>query len=253
MQAYNRTFARVYNERWIGFAQRVAPQVLAFYESTPLGREYKTLLDVCCGTGQLALYFLEQGYRVVGIDLSDHMLHYARENAAPYVQSGQARFLRADAADFSLDERFGLAVSTFDSLNHLPDEGALRSCFESVHAALVPGGTLVFDLNTRQGLRTRWNGVLVEDTDAFTIIHRGFYDAESDKAWVKISGFVRTEGGLYERFEQVAFNTAFDLERVRAALLEIGWRSVHFAHIEDLGTPIAEPEQENHAYIVAQK
>jgi SAM-dependent methyltransferase len=253
MQAYNRAFARVYNERWIGFAQRVAPRVLAFYERTPVGGEHKTLLDVCCGTGQLALYFLERGYRVVGIDLSEAMLGYARENAAHYIESGQARFRQADAADLSLDERFGLAVSTFDSLNHLPDENALRSCFQSVDAVLVPGGTFIFDLNTEAGLRRQWSGVQVQDTEEILLMNRGFYDEETHKAWVKISGFVRTEGGLYERFEQVAFNTAFDLEWVRAALLEGGWGIVHFAHIDDLGTPIADPEAESRAFIVAQK
>ncbi|NIN99288.1 MAG: methyltransferase domain-containing protein, partial [Anaerolineae bacterium] len=95
-------------------------------------------LDVCCGTGQLAIYFLERGYKVVGIDLSENMLRYAQESAAQYIGRGQARFLQADAADFTLDERFGLVVSTFDSLNHLPDENALRSCFQSVYAVLVP-------------------------------------------------------------------------------------------------------------------
>ncbi|NIN99289.1 MAG: class I SAM-dependent methyltransferase, partial [Anaerolineae bacterium] len=55
------------------------------------------------------------------------------------------------------------------------------------------------------------------------------------------------------RFEQVAFNTAFDLEWVRVALLEEGWKSAHFAHIDDLGTPIADPEAESRAFAVAQR
>jgi len=253
VQAYGKAFARVYNERWIGFAQRVAPEIGAFYESTPIGEGRRSLLDVCCGTGQLAVHFLEHGYEVVGIDLSEHMLLYARENAAQYIQSGQAQFIQADAAQFHLNGRFGLVVSTFDALNHLPDEKALHSCFQSVYSVLDPNGFFIFDLNTRAGLLSHWNGVSVQDTEEIVIITRGIYDGQSSKAWTKISGFMRTESGLYERFEQTAYNTAFDLQRVKAALLETGWHSVHFARIEDLGTPIADPEKESRVFTVAQK
>jgi len=86
MQAYGPKFATIYNLQWGGFARQVAPRLQEVYEATPLGREQKTLLDVCCGTGQLALYFLEQGYWVEGIDLSEAMLQYARENAGEWVQ-----------------------------------------------------------------------------------------------------------------------------------------------------------------------
>ena len=107
-----------------------------------LGQTNRRLLDVCCGTGQLAVHFLDRGYRVTGLDLSDEMLTYARQNAASYVESGRARFLAGDAADFALSEQFGLAVSTFDALNHLPDKTRLRACFECVNRTLAPGGPL---------------------------------------------------------------------------------------------------------------
>ena len=251
MQAYNRGFAHVYNLRWNEFSQRVAPRIQACYESTPLGQVNRALLDVCCGTGQLAVHFLEQGYKVTGLDLSEEMLHHARQNAATYIDRGQARFVQGDAADFDLGEPFGLAVSTFDALNHLPDMKSLRTCCQCVHRALLPGGTFIFDLNTRAGLRSGWNGVAIQDTEEATIINRGFYDQETGKAWVKISGYLRTRDGLYERFEQVAYNTAFDLVSVRAAMLEDGWQRVHIARQSALDSPISDPEAESRVFFVA--
>jgi SAM-dependent methyltransferase len=255
MQAYGNAFARVYNEKWVHFAQHVAPLIRAFYESTPIAghsEHGKSLLDVCCGTGHLALHFLEHGYRVTGVDLSESMLRYAAENTAPYVESGQAGFVHADAAGFTLDEHFGLAVSTFDALNHLPGKEALRGCFESVHALLVPGGFFIFDLNTRAGL-AQWNGINVRDMPDALIIDRGIYDGESDRAWIKITGFMRTESGLYERFEQVAYNSAFDLAWVRDTLFKVGWQSAYFCRVDDLGMPVVEPEQEGRIFIVARR
>lgn len=104
MQAYNANFAKVYNLRWGGFAQNVAPLIRSFYETKPISQVHRTVLDLCCGTGQLAVLFLEAGYRVVGLDLSEHMLVYARENASRFLDGGQARFVQGDARHFALDD-----------------------------------------------------------------------------------------------------------------------------------------------------
>jgi SAM-dependent methyltransferase len=251
MQAYNQGFARVYNTRWFGFAKQVAPLILDFYAATLIGQENKSVLDLCCGTGHLAVHFLEKGYRVVGIDLSEHMLYYAKENARQYLESGQAKFIQGDASDFTLDERFGLVVSTFDSLNHLENEQTLRRCFRCAHA--VSDGYFIFDLNTRSGLR-RWNSIQVdESSEDALIITSGIYDGQSDRAWRRITGFVCGSNGLYERFDETAFNTVFEMENVENALLDVGWKNVYFARIQDLKTPLTEPEKEGRVFIVASK
>jgi SAM-dependent methyltransferase len=253
VQAYGPQFAKIYNLQWGGFARQVAPHLQEVYEATPLGKQEKTLLDVCCGTGQLALHFLEQGYRVTGIDLSEAMLQYAQENASEWVRKGQARFIQGDAAKFSVGEPVGLAVSTFDALNHLESLAALQSCFRSVYAALLPGGTFILDLNTRQGLQGRWNNIVVEDTEELLVITRGIYLQESNRAYTRISGFFRLENGLYERFEETAFNTAFDLQAVRAALLETGFAQAYFARQQDLMAAIEDPESEGRVFVITKK
>jgi len=251
MQAYSQNLARIYDSKWAGFATWVAPVILDFYAATAVGRENKSVLDLCCGTGRLAVHFLEKGYRTVGLDLSEHMLTYARQNARSYVESGQASFVQGDASNFRLAERFGLVVSTFDALNHFEDEPTLRSCFECARA--VCDGYFIFDLNTRLGLM-RWNSFDLDDSrqDAL-IISRGIYDGESDKAWTKITGFLRTSNGLFERIDETVFNTAFEMEKVRNALLDVGWTDVYFARISDLKTALSEPEKDGRVFIVARK
>jgi len=251
MQAYGEGFARIYNIRWGDFARYVAPLILDFYAATPIGQENEAVLDLCCGTGQLAVHLLEAGYRVVGLDLSEAMLGYARENARQYVEMGQAQFVRGDASDFTLDECFGLVISTYDSLNHLESEEALRRCFRCVSAINV--GLFIFDLNTQLGL-TRWNTIRVDDSDEnVLLITHGIYDGQSGKAWTRISGFARRGDGLYERFEESVFNTVFEMEHVRETLLQVGYREAYFARVQDLHTPIAEPEKEGRVFIVASK
>lgn len=257
MQAYGSSFARVYNEKWRAFAQRTAPLLRFFYESMPVSQQSRALLDVCCGAGHLAAHFLENGYTVTGIDLSEPMLRYARENNAAYATTGQARFIQADAAAFSVEGPFGLAVSTFDALNHLPGDAALRGCFESVYPALLPGGWFIFDLNTQSAL-LRWNNIAVEDEPECMIVNRGIYDGQSDKAWTHISGFVHTENKvdgtpLYERFQETVYNVIYDLAWVQQTLREVGFGPAYMAQIGDLHTPLENPEATSRVFWVAQK
>jgi len=253
MRPYNAGFARLYNLRWGGFVQSLAPKIRELYESTPLGQTNRAALDLCCGTGQLAAILLEAGYTVTGIDLSGPMLAYAKENTRRFWDSGQSRLIQGDAARFALKARFGLAVSTYDALNHLPGRDALKSCFQCVFDVLEPGGTFLFDLNTRFGLR-QWNNLSVSDYGDCVLITRGVFDEKAnDRAWTQINGFIREAGELYRRVDLTASNAVFDMEDVRGLLLEIGWRDVYFAKRDDLNTPIAEPEQQGRVFFVAKK
>jgi SAM-dependent methyltransferase len=238
-QAYSPAFAGVYNRLWTDFARQVAPRVRALYEATALGQARRPVLDLCCGTGQLAQHFLEHGFPVVGLDLSPAMLEHAARNTLGYV------------ASFSLPERFGLVVSTFDALNHLPGLDALQACFRSVRAVLAPGGLFVFDLNTPVGLG-RWAGQRVQALDDLVLVQRGEIDHEARKAWMTILGFVRRPDGLYERFEERIFNTIFELWAVEQALAEAGFTLRHPALPEDLAVPAPALETAGRVFFVAE-
>jgi SAM-dependent methyltransferase len=252
MQAYTPAFARVYNLRWAAFAKQAAPYLQEFYESTGKGQLKRPVLDLCCGTGQVARYFLDNGYPVTGIDLSAGMLEIAKENSSAYLSSGQVSWLLADAAIFALAERFGLVISTFDALNHLASMSALEKCFQCVFQGLEVDGWFIFDLNTRAGFQ-RWNSISIEDTEDLMVVNRGVFDETNNLVITRISGFVKTYDRLYERFEEVVYETIFDMQAVRLALLATGWRSVHFARLASLNEPIADPEAETRIFILARK
>jgi SAM-dependent methyltransferase len=98
--------------------------------------------------GTLAEHFLEHGFTVTGVDLSEPILAIARQRLRAYPHGSQARLIQADATSFSVDDRFVLATSTFDALNMLQSSAALSSCFASVRRALATDGMFFFDLVT---------------------------------------------------------------------------------------------------------
>jgi SAM-dependent methyltransferase len=252
-QAYGAEFARIYNTQWSGFSRRMAPRIERFYHGLPRSvRKHRTLLDLCCGTGQLAAYFLRKGFDVTALDLSSPMLELAEENMRDIVTNSSATFVRADVARFQLDKPHGLVVATYNALNHLPDLDSLRSCFASVAAATVSDGCFIFDLYTKRGVR-EWNGISVTDTGGTFTIQRGIYDGGS-RAQTLFTGFIRDgDGDKFTRFEESIFNTVFDLTDVEQLLAETGWASAYFAQSDDLAAPISEPELEDRVWIVARR
>ena len=72
-------FAWLYNQEWGAFGENIFPALkIIAGDKLPDGAK---ILDLCCGTGQLAKVLTEKGYQVTGIDGSAEMLRYAKENA----------------------------------------------------------------------------------------------------------------------------------------------------------------------------
>lgn len=147
--------ARVYDaimqdvpyDDWVAFALR---------EATARGFCGGRILDIGCGTGNATAPLVERGYDVVGLDASRDMLEVARAKL-PGVP-----FLLGDVRNAALPGPIALAVSVFDSLNNLLDDGDLERAAAHVRAALVPGGVLAFDVNTRVGLEALWEDDVAE-------------------------------------------------------------------------------------------
>ncbi len=112
------------------------------------------VLDLACGTGRITLPLAaqgirdDQGFRIVGLDVSRPLLARAREKLAeccPAVRDAVS-FLEADMRSFCLDERFDLIVLGFNSLAYLYETEDQLACLESVRQHLAPGGCFAIDL-----------------------------------------------------------------------------------------------------------
>ncbi len=151
-------FAWLYNKHWGHFAEDLLPLLKEIGLDHVPSRA--RVLDLCCGTGQLAQILHENGYQVTGVDVSKKMLKFARENAP------NCEFIVEDARSFKLPSSYHAVFSTYDSLNHIMSLDELKQVFRSVFSTLQAGWIFLFDLNMEKGYKARWQssfGIVEED------------------------------------------------------------------------------------------
>lgn len=241
---YGETFAAFYDRYFGHYAEKAAPFFLCFLASR-ISTSSREVLDLGCGTGRIALHFLQAGYDFTGLDSSPSMLALARDRCLRFLPTGRARFLQTDISSFELEGPFGLALSTYNTLNHLDSEEKLRGCFRSVRRCLAPGGLLMFDYHTARGLR-EWASAESAFLEEGTLTLRGTFNPKTRRA---VSGLRGVFQG--KPFAERILNWCLPLERLEQVLGEEGFLKVVYARIDDLNKPLADPEGEKRVVALA--
>jgi SAM-dependent methyltransferase len=139
--AYGRDLAHSHDTGFGDFARRATLGLLRLLRRS--GIRHGLVVDLGCGSGIWARALVDAGYDVLGVDISADMLAIARDRV-PEARFEHASLFEAElpgcAAVTSLGECAGYA---FDERS---GPAALATLFARVHAALQPGGLLVFDL-----------------------------------------------------------------------------------------------------------
>jgi len=235
-------FAWFYNKYWGNWFSASLLPILDrfFFPYLPPGSR---ILDLCCGTGQLAHALTERGFRVTGIDGSEEMLRYARENAPA------AEFIAADARAFALPANYHGALSTFDSLNHVMSLPELTAVFQNVRAALVENGVFLFDLNTDESYRANWRGSFAIVQDDHVCAVRNGYDPDGKVGRFDATLF-RLEAGLWQRSDLTLTQRCYTEREIRSALAEAGFGEVS---VYDGGRDLGMAGNDGRAFFLARK
>ncbi|NEA30524.1 class I SAM-dependent methyltransferase [Streptomyces sp. SID13031] len=245
-EGYVEGFAQAYDQFWRPYPTKSAQSLLKLLESS--APDARRVLDIGCGTGIVAEQFQQAGFEVTGLDKSPAMLALAR------ARLGEAPVLiEGDAADFTVDEQFPVAVSTYDIPNHLADLDQIAAYLQCVYAAVEPGGLFAFDLATVAGLRGM-NTVQIRDTEEAMLLFRGALNESAGVGFYRISGVVRAEDGRYDRFETTMTNIVVPIDHLLKLLADAGWADSYLAAQDDLLTPLAEvPDTLRHVFVISRK
>lgn len=211
-------FAWIYNRDFGAYGEQIFPVLRDIAgDKLPDGAR---ILDLCCGSGQLAKVLTEKGYQVTGIDGSAEMLRYARKNAP------DTEFINEDARSFKLPSIYDAVFSTFDSLNHILKAAELLRTFKNTCKCLVSGGFFIFDLNTEKHFNTFWKNWkhIKETPDHFYVVHSD-YDPEKRLAPWHCIVFQRKDSG-WQRSDIFLQEAYYPIAEVKSLLKRAGFTGI---------------------------
>ena len=212
---YGEDLAFIHDAGHADFALRSAPGILEI-----LARSGKKglVVDLGCGSGQWARELVDDGYRVLGIDISEDMIELSRRRVP------EAEFRVSSLFDADIPP-CGAVTAISEVLNYLFDEeaGGLRPLFGRAFEALAPGGVFVFDVlgpgqvppgTTAKGFRVGEDWAVLSEREE---------DSGRGTMTRRIVSF-RKVGEHYRRDDEVHRVRLYDPSELYAELGEAGFR-----------------------------
>lgn len=219
-------FAWCYSQGWGEDYHSQAGPILDRYVFPRLAPAAR-VLDLCCGSGDLAVVLQANGFKVTGLDGSAQMLEFARARVP------EAEFVLDDARTFHFERAFDAVLSTYDSLNHILELEEMECVFRNVHNALVEDGLFVFDLNMRESFETIWHGAQATVENEYVAVTRGSYDPVEKIGRADITIF-RFERG-WQRSDVTVLERCYSEDEVRQALERAAFREIEVRSACELG------------------
>lgn len=213
-------YAAVYDASGqIGFSLRMIGYLERLLVKHPVpGR---TVLELACGTGTVAIALARAGWKVIGIDGSSAMLDQAR--AKPGGDHPGISWQQQDMRSLRLTQRVHWATCLYDSLNYMLTSEDLLQVFRRVWAALHAGGLFCFDMNTAYALATYWDDeTYFTDTGDLATIMQSEYDEAHQRAEVTMTCFQRV-GELYHKIVETHTEQAYPQEQIATLLRDAGF------------------------------
>lgn len=119
----------------------------------------RSILNLGCGSGRHDQCLVARGYTVTGVDISEEMLHAARNAATGTIALD---YMPGDIRSVRLGKKFDAVISLFHVMSYQISNHDLLAAFRTAHEHLKPRGAFIFDcwygpgvLSARPQMRTK--------------------------------------------------------------------------------------------------
>jgi len=183
----------------------------------------ESVLDIACGTGELSLRLVRDGYDVTGVDLSQDMLMVAQEKALE--MNVKLNLFQQDMSKLDSLGEYDLITIFCDSLNYLEDEKDVENTFKSVYAHLKQDGLFLFDVHSIY----KMTQIFINQTFTLTDEHVSYiwdcFPGEvPNSVEHELTFFVKDEEtNQYERVEELHKQRTYPILTLREWLKDAGF------------------------------
>ncbi len=195
-----------------------------FYEDifSADGGEFKTILDLCCGTGTLTALMAERGYEMIAVDASADMLMRASGKASNAETA--PLYLCQDATELDLYGTVDAAYCSLDGINYIPP-AKLSRVFDRLHLFVRPYGLFIFDIKTPESLKSLDGEVFVDETDDVLCLWRADFSEDDNSLLYGMDLFSR-RGKLWQRECEEHIEYAHEPEMLKNLLKKSGFEQI---------------------------
>ncbi len=189
------------------------------------------IVDLGCGTGNISIPLAQQGFDVIGIDLSTDMLSVAKQKHS-LIGGLSIHWLHQNMIEWELPYKVDSVISFCDSLNYLLEEGQVNQTFHQVYEGLQSGGTFIFDVHialqleeyaaeqpftyNEEDLAYIWN--CTYDSSRYEIEHELTIFAKEDSHL--------TNRHLFRKIDELHRQRAYSIEWLQEALQKVGFTAI---------------------------
>jgi len=155
------------------------------------------ILELACGTGNIASRFVAKGLDIDASDFSAEMLKIAAG------KPNSANYFRADMLDPIAKESYNLMLLVFDSINYLMEKEQILALLKNAHQGLKEKGMFIFDVSTLNNCEDYFDGfVNLEDRPKEYLIHQSEFDGEKNIQKSHLTFFLK-QGFQFKRYDEV--------------------------------------------------
>jgi SAM-dependent methyltransferase len=237
---YQEDLAYIHNIGFRNHAIQAATGILEILNQSDL--KEGLIVELGCGSGLSAQTFINANYQVWGIDLSESMIHIARQRVPEATFQVNSLF-KADIPSSQVVVSIGECLNyLFDSDNNL---NALTQLFDQIYQALTSGGLLIFDILEPGQLETGKNQNFVEGKDWIVLVEKT-EDKIQQQLTRRIITF-RQFGETYRRDDEVHQVQLYSAKILAEVLKQIGFQ------VEIRGSYGSFELRNNHSVVIAHK
>ena len=186
-----------------------------------LAAEKNLVVDLGCGTGKLTEILANQGYDVMGIDLSEEVLSMAIERRDKLRH--RTLYLCQDMREFELFGTAGTFVSVGDSVNYLLTDEDMDKLFRRVNTFLFPRGIFIFDFKTLHLYRdVIGDSTIAEDREECSFIWENWFDGETNINEYDLTLFIKDkdsgdkDDNVFRKFQEIHRQRGYTLEEMKS-------------------------------------
>lgn len=165
------------------------------------------VLDLGCGTGTLTEMLAEQGYDMIGVDLSSEMLGKAIKKRD--ISGKDILYLCQDMREFELYGTVRAIVSVCDSINYILEDEDVIQTFKLVNNYLDPDGIFIFDFNTvYKYAEVIGDATIAENREDYSFIWENYYHEDEHINEYDVTIFAR-EGELFRKSMETHYQRGY--------------------------------------------